>query len=231
MALGYIGQPQLTAESFRDAGCLQFGGAFQTSRAYRTGDLVRFVPRSFGGFRGLGGELVASELVLEFLGRADFQVKLRGHRVELGEIEQACCQAKLATPVAAAVVLAVSQQTSERRLVAFVVPQSVDLVALRETLRQHLPSYMVPDTIVTRSQMPLTSSGKIDRDLLAKSLEAAAPRRHHADRRQPAAEMERHVLVCFKEALGMPSSADLGVDDDFFERPTCMLEGRSLTRC
>eukprot|EP00439_Symbiodinium_sp_Y106_P046293 s451_g5.t3 len=220
VALGYIGQPQLTAESFRDAGCLQAEGAFQTSRAYRTGDLVRFVPRSFESFESFESfdtELVASELVLEFLGRADFQVKLRGHRVELGEIEQACCQAKLATPVSAAIVLAASRNSSERRLVAFVAPQSVDSVALRETLRQQLPAYMVPDTIVTRSQMPLTSSGKIDRDLLAKSLEVADSRRQHADRRQPATEMERHVLVCFKEALGMPSSAHLGVDDDFFE--------------
>ncbi|CAE7727884.1 lgrD [Symbiodinium sp. CCMP2592] len=226
VALGYIGQPQLTAESFRDAGCLQAAEAFQTSRAYRTGDLVRFVPRSpRSGSESFDTEVVASELVLEFLGRADFQVKLRGHRVELGEIEQACCQAKLATPVTAAIVLAASRGSSERRLVAFVAPQSVDSVALRETLTQQLPSYMVPDAIVTRSQMPLTSSGKIDRDLLAKLLEVADSKRQHADRRQPATEMERHVLVCFKEALGMPSSAHLGVDDDFFEPPTCMLEG------
>ena len=215
VALGYIGQPQLTDERFGECGLCGLCGL--ASRSYRTGDLVRFVP-CLGPLTDSSG---AAELVLEFLGRTDFQVKLRGHRVELGEIEQAACQARLATPVSAAVVLAVSRG-SERSLAAFVVPESVDTAALHQALTQYLPSYMVPDTIVTRSHMPLTANGKIDRDALARSLDIIVPGRPGTNHRQPATEVEQYVLDCFKEVLGMPSSTHLGVDADFFEPLPCI---------
>ena len=213
MALGYIGQPELTAERFKDCGIVAQGGS---QRAYETGDLVRFIPEHS---LELDSGTAGSDLVLEFLGRTDFQVKLRGHRVELGEIEHAACQARLSIRVSAAVVLAVAM-SSGQTLVAFVTPQSVDKAALQEALRQHLPGYMVPDAIVTRAQLPLTANGKVDRDALAKSFLPAVEKQSR-QYREPATEMERYVVSSFREVLGVPSSAQMGVDDDLFEMLAC----------
>ncbi|WP_128429546.1 non-ribosomal peptide synthetase/type I polyketide synthase [Streptomyces cyaneus] len=142
---GYLGEPQLTAEAF-----VERGGR----RWYRSGDRVR---RTTDG-------------VLEFLGRLDDQVKVRGHRVELGEVEAAL----LTHPdLARAAVLLVAG-----RLVAYVEPRpgadEPDAREVRAFLSRVLPPYMLPGPIRSISAMPLTGTGKIDRNLLARTSEEGA---------------------------------------------------------
>ncbi|HSG40819.1 MAG TPA: amino acid adenylation domain-containing protein, partial [Thermoanaerobaculia bacterium] len=135
---GYLGRPDLTAERFIPD---PFGPSGE--RLYRTGDLCRFLPM---------GEV-------EFLGRIDHQVKLRGFRVELGEIEAVL----RARGVREAVAL-----VREERLVAYVVPEegSPPVPELREALRRTLPEYMVPSAWVTLESLPLSPNGKVDRQAL-----------------------------------------------------------------
>ncbi|HEX2270297.1 MAG TPA: amino acid adenylation domain-containing protein, partial [Pyrinomonadaceae bacterium] len=145
LARGYLGRPELTAERFVPDGWSGRAGA----RLYRTGDLVRY--REDGA--------------LEYLGRADEQVKLRGFRIELGEVEAALRQHEA---VREAVVL-VREEGGEKRLVAYAVAESNQSVApaeLRSYLKQWLPEYMVPGQVVWLSELPLTPNGKIDRRAL-----------------------------------------------------------------
>ncbi|CAM5474785.1 hypothetical protein SAVIM338S_03183 [Streptomyces avidinii] len=156
LALGYLNRPELTAERFLDAPPVRPDG-----RLYRSGDLVRSGP---------GG-------VLEFLGRVDGQVKIRGIRVEPGEIETTAARC---AGVRQAVVVA-HGSGSAKRLTAFVVPEEDaagagdaggagdgDLArSVREVLRARLPHYMVPSAIETVGELPLTANGKTDRLLLA----------------------------------------------------------------
>ncbi|HEY6866839.1 MAG TPA: amino acid adenylation domain-containing protein [Candidatus Eisenbacteria bacterium] len=147
---GYWGAPE------RNALVLQRipVGPGRTDLAYRTGDLAR--ERSDGN--------------LEFLGRRDHQVKTRGYRVELGEIESALLRHP---DVGEGVVLAVPDEEITNRLLAIVVPRpgaTVDEAALKRHLALTLPRYMVPDRIERRAELPRTSSGKIDRRALLGTL-------------------------------------------------------------
>jgi hypothetical protein len=142
MARGYHGRPDLTAAAFLPDPLGPPG-----SRRYRTGDLVRLRP---------DGEL-------EFLGRVDRQVKIRGHRVEPGEVEEALRRlsgvrnaAVVPVPAAGGVALA-----------GFVTGPDADPVALREHLRRTLPAYLVPGTIRRLESLPTTVNGKVDVDALA----------------------------------------------------------------
>ncbi len=141
---GYLGRPDLTAERFvPDPQGGQAGG-----RLYRTGDLAR---------RRRGGEI-------EFLGRADQQVKLHGVRIELGEVEAAL----LTHPAVAAAAAVVRQQDGRPRLAAFIVPRSTAIPPpsseeLRGHLSRQLPRPLVPTAYVVLSALPLTPSGKLDR--------------------------------------------------------------------
>ena len=148
-ARGYLGRPALTAERFLPdpfAGTY-VGGGGGGGRLYRTGDLVRHRPDG----------------VLEFVGRADDQVKVRGHRIELAEVEGAL----VTHPGVAQAAVAVRGEGVEARLVAYVVPADpsgpVDERELRGHLRSLLPEPMVPGRVVTLDRLPTRPSGKVDR--------------------------------------------------------------------
>nr|WP_285478570.1 non-ribosomal peptide synthetase [Amycolatopsis sp. NBRC 101858] len=173
LARGYLGRPALSAERF-------VASPFEPGeRMYRTGDLVR--RRTDGA--------------LEFLGRADQQIKIRGFRVEPGEVEAA-----LTTSVARAAVIA-----RDDRLIAYVAP-SGDPVALRASLAVRLPEYLVPSAIVVLPELPLNANGKLDR--------AALPdpeiRTSGRVARTPA---EQALCDLFADVLGVPQ---VGPDDGFF---------------
>ncbi|MEK3789306.1 non-ribosomal peptide synthetase [Paenibacillus sp. FSL K6-1230] len=147
LARGYLNRPELTAEKFvnhpYDAG----------QKLYRTGDLVRWLP---------GG-------TLEFLGRIDDQVKIRGFRIELGEIEQQLQRHPL---VWEAAVVARSDQQGEKYLAAYITAEAeLEPEELRQQLLEELPDYMVPSTWMQLEQMPLSSSGKIDRKVLPEPIQ------------------------------------------------------------
>jgi amino acid adenylation domain-containing protein len=197
LAAGYLGQPELTAERFLED--VAVGGARR--RLYRTGDLVSRDARG----------------VFEFLGRADQQIKLRGYRIEPGEIE---VQLAAHEEVAQAVVV-LRKGPAGPRLVAYVVPQpgrAPTLGALRRHLEQRLPAYMVPAGFVLLAELPRTPSGKVDRRALP---EPDRARPALGPLAAPQSEEERVAARLWCEMLGLD---EVGVLDNFFA-----LGGDSLT--
>ena len=192
LARGYLSRPELTAEKFVPHPFSAVAG----ERLYRTGDLVRWLH---------GGEI-------EFLGRIDNQVKLRGFRIELGEIE---AMLKGHAAVRESVVL-----VSDGRLVAYVMAEDAGVTRneLRAFLKERLPEYMVPSVFVTLEEMPLTTSGKVDRRRLPEP-DASRPELE-AGYVAPATGVEELVAGIWAEVLGLER---VGVNDNFFE-----LGGHSL---
>ena len=191
VARGYLRRPGLTAESFVPHPFAREAGA----RLYRTGDLARH--------RGDGQ--------LEYVGRFDQQVKVRGFRVELGEIEAALNGQE---SVRECVVVAREEEGRGRRLVAYVVGEGgvrPDAEALREELGRRLPEYMVPAVFVALERLPLTENGKVDRRALPAPEQA---------RTEPAGKFvgprthaEEVLVEIWKQVLGVER---VGVHDNFF---------------
>jgi len=192
VARGYWKLPDLTAERFITLPSLS------VQRLYRTGDLARFLPDGN----------------LEFLGRADYQIKLRGHRIEPGEIEAFLEQCR---GVRQAVVVLREDREGDKRLVAYLVasaggPESP--AELRATLASKLPDYMVPSAFVFLPSFPLTHNGKIDRKALLKlpppNLSAQTP----DGASEAGTEIEQIIARAWREALAIPS---VGFTDNFFD--------------
>ncbi|HEX2208932.1 MAG TPA: condensation domain-containing protein, partial [Longimicrobium sp.] len=194
VARGYLGRPALTAERYLPD---PFGAPGE--RMYASGDRARWLAN---------GEI-------EYLGRADVQLKVRGFRIEPGEIESVL----RAHPAVADAVVDARGAGVDRRLAAYVVPragESVDAAALQAHAAERLPGYMVPAAVVAMEAFPRTSSGKVDRRALHEPVFAAEA----AEYVEPATEAERTVAEVFAQVLG---AERVGAADDFFS-----LGGHSL---
>jgi amino acid adenylation domain-containing protein len=192
LARGYLGHPDLTAERFVPDPWSELPGG----RMYRTGDLARF----------------DAGLALEFLGRRDGQVKLRGFRVELGEVE-AVLTGHPGVAACAAVVR--EDEPGVRRLVAYVVPAAAPGPKVSELLaaaRRKLPEAMVPAAFVTLPQLPLDAHGKLDRRALPPP-EAARPALA-AGYVAPESELERRIGAAWRQGLRLER---VGIHDNFFD--------------
>ncbi|MCK4764619.1 MAG: amino acid adenylation domain-containing protein, partial [Candidatus Aminicenantes bacterium] len=216
LARGYINNPELTAEKFQldfyksDKSYSTYktgeGAVHPSSESltthhspitlYRTGDLCRWLPDGN----------------IEFLGRMDFQVKIRGFRIELGEIENILLQHK---DIKAAAAASLEDKSGERYLCAYIVsavpgrcPESGEL---REYLTARLPGYMVPSYFAALEEMPLTSSGKVNRKALPEPEKKSA--KEYA---APESEVEKKLARIWSRVLNI-DLAVVGREDNFFE--------------
>ncbi len=200
LAHGYLGRPELTAAAFVPDPVGEPG-----ERLYRTGDLAR---------RLADGRL-------EFLGRADAQVKVRGFRIEPGEIE--ALLAAHPAVAAAAVVARTAGEGRERRLAAFAVPRAAgtagslgsngpDTAEVLAWLAERLPAYMVPAELAWLPELPLSPTGKVDRRALAAIDLPGAE--EPAEPELPRTAAEAALLAVWRQVLGRER---IGVEDDFFQ--------------
>ncbi len=195
LAVGYVNAPELTAQRFVPDPFSSIAGA----RLYRTGDLVRYRP---------SGDL-------EFVGRRDQQVKVRGFRVELGEVEEALRRLPGVRDCAAVVS---GGPAEDKRLIAYVVPvaPAPESTGLRAALAQSLPDHAVPSQFVFLDTLPLSANGKVDRARLPAPAHAPVPTAVAA----PETDAEAIIADVWKTALGQPQ---VGRHDNFFD-----LGGHSL---
>ncbi len=190
---GYWQRDDLTARAFPPDPFAAPRGDGSAPRMYRTGDLARW--RADGQ--------------LEFLGRIDGQIKLRGHRIEPGEIESAL---KTLPGIGEALVLARTAKDGDLRLAAYLTGDPPAEAALRDALARTLPTHMVPSEFVTLDRFPLTPNGKVDRKALA-ALRPAAPAPAQADPAADGSETERRIAAIWSEVLGV---ARIAASDNFF---------------
>jgi len=189
---GYLNSPDLTAERFVPDKFSQRAG----TRLYATGDLARYLP---------GGKI-------EFLGRADQQVKLRGHRIELGEIEVALDRHPA---ILQSAVMLQEDARGDKRLIAYAVFEpgaSLTASAMREFLKDRLPDYLIPSALVPLDVMPLTPNGKIYRKGLP-LVEQIKPENERIAE-PPRNRVEEALSWMWAEILGVEEA---GIHDDFFE--------------
>ncbi|MGD2087718.1 MAG: amino acid adenylation domain-containing protein [Candidatus Aminicenantes bacterium] len=204
LARGYLNSPELTAEKFVE----HMSYMSNRSYFYKTGDLARWL----------------SDGTIEFLGRTDLQLKIRGFRVEPGEIET---QLLKHNKIKAAVIIASENKDSENQqsLYAYIVVDSpdpgpgsgkeLDTLVLKKYLSAHLPDYMIPSYFLPVNEIPLTSNGKIDRNALAK-----IELKTHDQYVPPETELEKMIADAWKEVLNLEK---VGIDSNFFD-----LGGNSL---
>ena len=202
LARGYMGDASMTAERFVPD---PFGGE-PGARLYRTGDIVRLL----------------ADGAIEFIGRADNQIKLRGFRIELGEIEAAISSFSTVAEVA---VVVRDDEHAGRRLVAYFTAYggaTVTTDELRGYLQERLPEYMVPSLYVPLDTLPLTPNGKVDRRALPPPSEAAGDIQADPEREfvAPRDDLERRLTAIWEEVLGVKP---IGIRDNFFN-----LGGHSL---
>jgi aspartate racemase len=201
LARGYLNRPGLTAGKFIPHPYTPKAGA----RLYATGDLARYRPDSN----------------IEYLGRLDHQVKLRGYRIDLGEIESVLNQHPAVSQGAVMLYSQTTSQPGEERLVAYVAPQgeqTPDGSVLRTFLRSRLPEYMIPSDFIALPGLPLTPSAKINRHALPDS--ARAGRRANGQSGRAETPLERQLLRIWEEVFQI---RPLSIHDDFFR-----LGGHSL---
>ncbi|MBT2286935.1 amino acid adenylation domain-containing protein [Paenibacillus polymyxa] len=194
LARGYLNRPDLTAEKFVDSPFAE------GEKLYRSGDLATWLPDGN----------------IEYLGRIDHQVKVRGYRIELDEIETQLLNIR---GVEEAVVLPRDDANGHKQLVAYYVAETrLAAHELKEELAKQLPGYMIPSHLVQLLQMPLTANGKIDRKALPVPEEAAAGGTEYV---APRTLLEMKIARVWQDTLGIPQ---VGVKDNFFE-----LGGNSLS--
>ncbi|BCV70844.1 plipastatin non-ribosomal peptide synthetase PpsC [Bacillus subtilis] len=185
VARGYLGRPDLTKEKFVPH---PFAPG---DRLYRTGDLARWL----------------SDGTIEYVGRIDDQVKVRGYRVELGEIETALRQID---GVKEAAVLARTAQTGSKELFGYIsVKAGTNAEQVRSLLARSLPNYMIPAYIIEMETLPLTSNGKLNRKALPEP-DVASKQTYIPPRN----ELEEQLALIWQEVLGIQR---IGIEDSFFE--------------
>jgi len=198
LARAYLNRPDITGQRF-------IPNPFRTQPGaclYKTGDLCRYLPDGN----------------IEFLGRLDSQVKIRGFRIELGEIESTLAEHPA---VSAAAVVVREEIPGEKRLVAYIVPHHPESPptskALCDFLKEKLPDYMVPTDFINMEGLPLTPSGKLDRQ----ALPIVSPSRQAENRYVPPRDVQEWQLArIWEEILNVRR---IGIEDDFFD-----LGGHSL---
>ncbi|MEJ1298293.1 MAG: amino acid adenylation domain-containing protein [Candidatus Sedimenticola sp. (ex Thyasira tokunagai)] len=192
VAHGYLGRPDLTAERFPENPFSKIPNA----RMYRTGDRVR----------------ILEEMEFEYLGRTDFQVKVRGFRVELGEIESVLGQHE---GVRECVVIARPDKSGEMILVAYIIPvdpgKHTDRMQLQIFVRDRLPVYMTPVAFVVLEELPLTPNGKVDRNALPSPAESTAI---HESYVEPRNDFELALASVWERQLNV---SPIGITDNFFD--------------
>lgn len=189
---GYLNNPELTAEKFvRNP---FFPGEKKYPYFYRTGDLVRWLPNG----------------TIDFLGRIDHQVKVRGYRIELQEIE---AQLQNHFEIDDVAVLARSADGGDKYLCAYYAAfEPLEVASLRQYLSERLPDYMIPSYFVQLEKLPLNPNGKLDRSSLPDPQSGTSG----ASLTPPRNDMDSQLMEIWSEVLGL-SSDKIGIDDDFFE--------------
>jgi amino acid adenylation domain-containing protein len=208
LSRGYLNTPDLTAQKFLNLAAKTRQDTRSSPHQiltpksqplYRTGDLARWLPTGN----------------IEFLGRIDHQVKIRGFRLELTEIENRLLSHE---DIKEAVVLPTQDQGAEKHLTAYIVPQTSRTNKLRQYLAETLPDYMIPTYIIQLPRLPLTASGKVDRQALPSAAITV-----EGEYTAPADQVEQRLSLIWSELLGIPAQS-IGVQADFFG-----LGGHSLT--
>lgn len=188
LATGYLNDLEKTRAAFVPNPFAQ-GNA---ERLYKTGDLARYTEDGF----------------IEILGRSDDQVKIRGFRIELGEVE---AQLTRLDAVKEAVVVVKEDGPGQKKLVAYVLCDGLDVAGLRREAGKHLPKHMVPSAFVIMEQFPLTQNGKVNKRALPEPTAEATPQAHYVPARN---EKERILVEIWEQVL---KADTVGVHDNFFE--------------